>query len=130
MSTRDLNQVMYRVENVYRLLPPDFFKGNYETYVVNTKDGHLLEQRNKLVEQLYGSIPLPHSKVTQEDYSVGNIVIVKIYSGVFIGEVTEMDNEYVTLSSCMKIMSCNMGVAITELDNPEKFPINSVIKVF
>ena len=47
LSTRDLNQVMYRVENVYRLLPPDFFKGNYETYVVNTNDGHLLAFNRK-----------------------------------------------------------------------------------
>lgn len=38
--------------------------------------------------------------------------------------------EYVTLSSCMKIMGCNMGVATTELDNPEKFPCTSIIKVF
>lgn len=90
----------------------------------------LLEQRNALLEQLYGSIPLHSSNVTTEDYSVGNIVIVKIYSGVFIGKVTEMDNEYVTLSSCMKIMGCNMGVATTELDNPEKFPCTSIIKVF
>lgn len=38
---------MYRVENVYRLLPPDFFKGNYETYVVNTNNGHLLAFNRK-----------------------------------------------------------------------------------
>ena len=38
---------MYRVENVYRLLPPDFFKGNYETYVVNTNDGHMLAFNRK-----------------------------------------------------------------------------------
>lgn len=31
MSYRTFSQVMYRVENVYRLLPPDFFKGNYES---------------------------------------------------------------------------------------------------
>lgn len=90
----------------------------------------VVARADKLLEQLYSSVPLPHSKVTQEDYTVGNIVIVKIYSGVFIGEVTEMDNEYVTLSSCMKIMGCNMGVATTELDNPEKFPCTSIIKVF
>lgn len=47
MSTRDLTQVMYRVENVYRLLPPDFFKGSYETYVVNTNDGHMLAFNRK-----------------------------------------------------------------------------------
>lgn len=47
LSTRDLKQVMYRVENVYRLLPPDFFKGNYETYVVNTNDGHMLAFNRK-----------------------------------------------------------------------------------
>lgn len=38
---------MYRMENVYRLLPPDFFKGNYETYVVNTNDGHMLAFNRK-----------------------------------------------------------------------------------
>lgn len=38
---------MYRVENVYRLLPPDFFQGNYETYVVNTEDGHMLAFNRK-----------------------------------------------------------------------------------
>ena len=38
---------MYRVGNVYRLLPPDFFKGNYETYVVNTNDGHMLAFNRK-----------------------------------------------------------------------------------
>lgn len=50
MSTRDLNQVMYRVGNVYRLLPPDFFKGDYETYVVNTNDGHMLAFNRKRKE--------------------------------------------------------------------------------
>ena len=113
---------MYKTkEQAYRQL-------NFDLVVARADK--LLEQRNELVEQLYGSIPLPHSKVTQEDYTVGNIVIVKIYSGVFIGKVTEIDNEYVTLSPCMKIMGCNMGTAITELDNPEKFPCTSVLKVF
>lgn len=113
---------MYKTkEQAYRQL-------NFDLVVARADK--LLEQRNELLEQMYGFNPVNTSKVDTEDYSVGNIVIVKIYSGVFIGEVTEMDNEYVTLSSCMKIMGCNMGVAITELDNPEKFPINSVIKVF
>lgn len=94
---------MYKTkEEAYRRL-------NFDLVVA--RSNKLLEQRNELLEQLYSSVPLPHSKVTQEDYTVGNIVIVKIYSGVFIGKVTEMDNEYVTLSSCMKIMGCNMGVA-------------------
>lgn len=113
---------MYKTkEEAYRQL-------NFDLVVARADK--LLEQRNELLEQLYGSTPLPHSKVTQEDYSAGHIVIVKIYSGVFIGEITEIDNEYVTLSSCMKIMGCNMGVAASELDNPEKFPCTSIIKVF
>lgn len=41
-NIRTLTQVMYHVENIHRLLPPDFFKGNYETYVVNVEDGHML----------------------------------------------------------------------------------------
>lgn len=47
MAIRDLTQVMYRVENILRLLPPDFFKGNYETYVVNVNDGHMLAFNRK-----------------------------------------------------------------------------------
>ena len=47
MSYRTFSQVMYRVENVYRLLPPDFFGGNYETYVVNVDDGHMLAFNRK-----------------------------------------------------------------------------------
>ena len=113
---------MYKTkEEAYRQL-------NFDLVVVRADK--LLEQRNELLEQLYGSMPQPHSKVTQEDYSAGHIVIVKIYSGVFIGKVKDLDNEYVTLSSCMKIMGCNMGVAASELDNPEKFPCTSIIKVF
>lgn len=50
MSYRTFSQVMHRVENVYRLLPPDFFKGNYETYVVNTEDGHMLAFNRKRKE--------------------------------------------------------------------------------
>lgn len=113
---------------MYKTKEEAFRQLNFDLVVARAEK--LMEQRNKLVEQLYGSIPLPHSDVTLQDYTVGNIVIVKIYSDVFIGEVTEMDNEYVTLSSCMKIMGCNMGVAATELDNPEKFQCTSIIKVF
>lgn len=113
---------MYKTkEEAYRQL-------NFDLVVARADK--LLEQRNELLEQLYGSMPPPNSKVTQEDYSAGHIVIVKIYSGVFIGKITEIDNEYVTLSSCMKIMGCNMGVVASELDNPEKFPCTSIIKVF
>lgn len=50
MAIRDLTQVMYRVENIHRLLPPDFFKGNYETYVVNVDDGHMLAFNRKRKE--------------------------------------------------------------------------------
>lgn len=50
LSYRTFSQVMYRVENVYRLLPPDFFKGNYETYVVNTNNGHMLAFNRKRKE--------------------------------------------------------------------------------
>lgn len=112
---------MYKTkEEAYRQL-------NFDLVVARADK--LMEQRNELLEQLYGHT-LETNDVTQEDYTVGNIVIVKIYSGVFIGKVTEMDNEYVTLSSCMKIMGCNMGVAASELDNPEKFQCTSIIKVF
>lgn len=113
---------------MYKTKEEAYRKLNFDLVVARANK--LMEQRNELLEQMYGSIPLSNSNVTQEDYTVGNIVIVKIYSGVFIGKVTEMDNEYVTLSPCMKIMGCNMGTAITELDNPEKFLCTSIIKVF
>lgn len=113
---------MYKTkEQAYRQL-------NFDLVVARADK--LLEQRNALLEQLYGSIPLHSSNVTTEEYTVGNIVIVTMHSGAFVGKVTEIDNEYVTLSSCMKIIGCSMGTAITELDNPEKFPCTSVIKVF
>lgn len=112
---------------MYKTKEEAFRQLNFDLVVARADK--LLEQRNELLEQLYGHT-LEASNVTTEEYTIGNIVIVKIYSGVFIGKVTEIDNEYVTLSSCMKIMGCNMGTAITELDNLEKFLCTSIIKVF
>lgn len=58
---------MYKTkEQAYRQL-------NFDLVVARADK--LLEQRNELLEQLYGSIPLPHSKVTQEDYSAGHIQV-------------------------------------------------------
>ena len=112
---------MYKTkEQAYRQL-------NFDLVVARADK--LLEQRNELLEQLYGHT-LEASDVTTEEYTIGNIVIVKIYSGVFIGKVTEIDNEYVTLSSCMKIMGCNMGTSVTEMENPQKFSVKSILKIF
>lgn len=98
--------------------------------LVVTRAEKLMEQRNELVEQLYGHIPLEPSEISTEEYTIGDIIIVKEYAGVFVGKVTAWDNEYVTLSSCMKIVSCNMGTTITEMENPEKFSVKSILKVF
>lgn len=84
MSYRTFSQVMYRVENVYRLLPPDFFKGNYETYVVNTEDGHMLAFNRKTK---YDDVV----KQTTELFFYRNNGMLTHYShshGVFDGEPT------------------------------------------
>lgn len=111
---------------MYKTKEEAFRQLNFDLVVARAEK--LMEQRNQLLEQLYVSNSI--EQTVGEDYSLGDIAIAKIYSGAYVGRITEMDNEYVTLSSCMKIMGCNMGTAITELDNPEKFPRVSIIKIF
>lgn len=112
---------------MYKTKEEAFRQLNFDLVVARAEK--LMEQWNDLLDKLYGATIEP-KEINPEEYTVGNIVIAKIYSGVYVGRVTEMDNEYVTLSSCMKIMGCSMGTAIAELDDPEKFPVKSIIKVF
>lgn len=48
---------------MYKTKEEAFRQLNFDLVVARAEK--LMEQRNELLEQLYGSIPLPHSKVTQ-----------------------------------------------------------------